>query len=38
MLYNITLEICETLEGYIMAHGAALMPGVIFAAKTFSRS
>lgn len=38
MLYNITLEICATLEGYITAHGAVLMPGVICAAKTFSRS
>lgn len=40
MLYNITLEICANLEGYIMAHGVAvaLMPGVIFTAKTFYRS
>ena len=38
MLYNMTLELCATLEGYIMAHGALLMPGVIFAAKTFFRS
>jgi hypothetical protein len=38
MLYNITQEICATLEGYIMAHGAASMPGVIFAAKALFRS
>lgn len=38
MLYNITQEIYAALRGHIMTHGAALMPGVIFAAKTFFRS
>lgn len=38
MLYNIKLEMCAILEGYIMVRGTASIPGVIIAGKTYFRS